>query len=193
MQVSVVDISRENVSEIPNPCRTCLYWEDPTIDESDKKRSEAENIRREAKKAAWFHETFREFGGCGKILYVNNKPIGYAQYSTSARLPNIQAYSVKELGTEQEGVAFISCLYISDKKFRGIGLGRKLLEQVIADLKQRGLKAVETIARRSSANNPSGPVELFLDRGFRIKEEIDSDFALVGLDLISQSASGEME
>lgn len=193
MQVSVENISRENLSEIPSPCRTCLYWEDPTIDESDKKRSEAQNIRREAKKAAWFQETLREFGDCGKILYVNAKPVGYAQYSTSARLPNIHAYGVKKLGTEQEGVAFISCLYISNEKFRGIGLGRRLLDQVIVDLKLRGLKAVETIARRSSANNPSGPIELFLNRGFRIKEEIDSDFALVRLDLLNQSASGEVE
>jgi ribosomal protein S18 acetylase RimI-like enzyme len=193
MQVSIEDISRENLCEIPDPCRTCLYWEDPAIGQCGKELSEAERIQRGARKAAWFQETLKEFGSCGKILYANTKPVGYAQYSTSARLPNVQAYRVKGLGTEQEGVAFISCLYISDKKFRGRGLGRRVLDHVIADLRQRGLKAVETIARRGSTNNPSGPIELFLGEGFRIREEINSDYALVRLDLLSQLASGEVK
>ena len=192
-RVSIKDISRENLSEIPNPCRTCLYWEEPAVNQCGKELSDAERIQREARKAAWFQATLGEFGSCGKILYVNNKPVGYAQYSTSVRLPNIQAYGVKELGTEQKGVVFISCLYISDKKFRGRGLGRRLLDHVIEDLGQRGFKAVETIARRGSTNNPSGPIELFLGKGFRIREETNSDFALVRLDLLSQLASSEMK
>lgn len=193
MQVSIKKISRENLSEIPNPCRACLYWEEPAVSQGNKELSDAERIRREARKGAWFRATLKEFGSCGEILCVNSKPVGYAQYSTSARFPNIQAYGVTELGTEQEGVAFISCLYITDKKFRGRGLGRRLLDYVIEDLRQRGFNAVETIARRGSANNPSGPIEFFLGKGFRIREEINSDFALVRLDLLSQPTSGEVK
>jgi len=134
-------------------------------------------------KAAWFLETLEEFGDCGKILYAENKPIGYVQYSTSNRFPNIKEYRVKKLGTAEENVAFISCLYISEEKFRGKGLGEKLLDEVITNLKKRGFKAVETLARRNSANNPSGPIGLYRRKGFQVKEEIDSDFALVRLDL----------
>jgi ribosomal protein S18 acetylase RimI-like enzyme len=136
-------------------------------------------------KAAWFLKTLKEFGNCGKILYVDDKPIGYAQYSTPDKLPSTMEYGAEKLGRVEENVAFISCLYISDENFRGKGLGKRLLDEVVADLKKRGVKAVETFARKSSPKNPSGPIELYLRKGFRVKEEIkiDPDFALVRLNL----------
>lgn len=178
MKVSIEDITPENTKEIPDPCKTCLYWENPTFKQS-KELPQTEKAKYEAEKAAWFLKTLKEFGNCGKILYVDNKPIGYAQYSTANKLPNIREYRAEKLGTTEESVAFISCLYISDKSFRGKGLGEKLLNEVIIDLKKRGFKAVETFARRGSANNPSGPIELYLRRGFKVKEKIDSDFPLL--------------
>lgn len=184
MEISIKDIVKGNIKEIPEPCKTCLYWEKPdTSEKSREKLTPTEKIMHEAKKAAWFLKTLGEFGNCGKIIYVDNKPIGYAQYSTTNRLPNTQEYGAEKLGTAEENVAFISCLYISDKNFRRKGLGKKLLDEVIIDLKKRGFKAVETFARKNSANNPSGPIELYLREGFHVKEELDSDFALVRLDL----------
>jgi ribosomal protein S18 acetylase RimI-like enzyme len=83
----------------------------------------------------------------------------------------------------EDGAIFISCLFISEKNFRGKGLGEKLLEEVITDLRNRKLKAVETFARKGSANNPSGPIGLYLKKGFQVKEEVDAEFVLVRLDL----------
>jgi ribosomal protein S18 acetylase RimI-like enzyme len=176
VKVSIKNITQENVKDIPEPCKTCLYWENPNFQDKHSSQTEKE-------KAAWFLKTLKEFGNCGKILYVDNKPVGYAQYSTPKKLPNIRSYGSKTLETKEENAAFISCLYISDKSFRGKGLGRRLLDEVITDLKQRGFKAVETFARKGSANNPSGPIELYFRKGFHVKEEIDADFALVMLEL----------
>lgn len=182
MKVSIKYVTQENIKEIPEPCRACLYWENPASEQS-RQLPLKEKVMHEAEKAAWFLKTLKEFGNCGKILYVNNKPIGFTQYSVSSRLPNTQKYGVGKLGTAEESVAFISCLYISDKSFRGKGLGERLLNEVVIDLKKRGFKAIETFARRNSANNPSGPIELYMKKGFRVKEEVDSDFSLVRLDL----------
>lgn len=66
---------------------------------------------------------------------------------------------------------------------RGKGPGKGLLDKVITDLRKRGFKAVETFARKDSANNPSGPIEFYLRGGFHVEEEINSDFALVRLNL----------
>ncbi|MDH7564717.1 MAG: hypothetical protein QHH24_07600 [Candidatus Bathyarchaeota archaeon] len=43
---------------------------------------------------------------------------------------------------------------------------------------RRGFKALETFARKSSAENPSGPLSLYLKYGFRVVVEED-DFPLV--------------
>ena len=59
----------------------------------------------------------------------------------------------------------------------------KLLDSIVADLKKQGFKVIETFTRRGSTNNPSGPVELYLKRGFYIKNEANPDFPLVRLDL----------
>ncbi len=181
MKVSIKDITPQNVKDIPEPCRTCLYWEAL----GGKQPSQTEKARYVEEKAAWFLKMLHAFGSCGKILYVDGKPVGYAQYSTAEGLPNAREYGAEKLGTAEENVAFISCLYIADASLRGKGLGEKLLNEVIADLKRRGFKAVETFARRSWANNPSGPIEFYLRRGFKVKEELktDPDFALMRLDL----------
>ena len=181
VKISIRNITYENVRDIPEPCKTCLYWEKPAFE--GKQLSQTEKTKYEAEKTAWFLKTLKEFGNCGKILYVDSKPVGYVQYSISERFPNALGYSAKTLGTAEEGVAFISCLYISDENLRGKGLGERLLDEVISDLKSRRFKAVETFARKGSANNPSGPLELYLKEGFQVKEEVDSDFILVRLDI----------
>ncbi len=171
------------MKDIPEPCRACLYWENPAL--GGKQPSQTEREKYAEEKAAWFLKMLKASGSCGKILYVDDKPVGYAQYSTANRLPNAREYGAEKLGAAEENVAFVSCLYIADASLRGKGLGERLLDEVIADLKKRRLKAVETFARRSSANNPSGPIELYLRRGFKITEELktDPDFALLRLDL----------
>ena len=183
MQVLIEDITQGNLEDIPEPCKACLYWETPAL--KDKQQSTTEKTRHTAEKAEWFLKTLKEFGDCGKILYVDDKPVGYAQYSSASRLPNTQEYGTKKLGTAQEKVAFISCLYVSNKNFRGKGLGKRLLDEVILDLKNRGFNAVETFARESSPNNPSGPIQLYLKKGFHVKERLETtpDFVLVRLDL----------
>lgn len=183
-KVSIKDIAEGNLKETPEPCRSCIYWENPdVIEQNNQKLLKRERARRAVEKAAWFSKTLEEFGCCGKIVYVDNKAVGYAQYCPSHRLPNTKEYRAERLGTAEEKTVFISCPYICDESFRGKGLGKKLLDEVIADLKKRGFKSVETFARKGSANNPSGPIELYLGKGFHVREDMNSEYALVRLNL----------
>ncbi len=183
MQVTIVDVTARNVGDIPEACKPCLYWENPSIFRRVEELSPAERVGFEARKADWFRETQKKSGTCGKILYCEDTPVGYAQYSVVDSLPQAHEYGAKSLGKPEDDVAFISCLYISDELFRRRGLGQRLLGQVISDLKQRGFKAVETFARKKSSNNPSGPIELYLKQGFEVVEDVNPEFALVRLDL----------
>ena len=96
---------------------------------------------------------------------------------------NIVGYKSKPVGRIEDGTVFLSCLFIDEKSLRGKGIGMELLDSIVADLKKQGFKAIETFARRGSINNPSGPNELYLKRGFQIKNEANPEFPLMRLDL----------
>jgi GNAT superfamily N-acetyltransferase len=185
MEVGIKDVEESNLKDIPETCRGCLYWSFP--EEFERTKAEQQKYRREleAKKRQWILQTLEEFGHCGKILYYNNVPIGYAEYGPSSRFPNIEEYKSQPIGMIENGVVFLSCLVIVDETLRGKGLGEKLLNSVIADLKKRGFKAIETYARRGSADNPSGPVEFYLKKGFYLKDETNPSFPIVRLNLSS--------
>jgi L-amino acid N-acyltransferase YncA len=74
------------------------------------------------------------------------------------------------------------CLYITNKEAHGKGLEALILENLVAELRKRKFKAVETFARKNSENNPSGPLELYLKHNFKIKNDKD-DFPLVRFEL----------
>jgi ribosomal protein S18 acetylase RimI-like enzyme len=183
VRVTVRDITKKNIEDIPEPCRSCLYWENSAAKSGQPSRMD--KAEHEAEKRNWFLNTRKEFGNCGKILYADDTPVGYAQYACESMLPNSREYGAKKLGTAEEKIVFISCLYVSDEKFRGKGLGERLLDEVVADLRNRGFRTVETFARKSSANNPSGPMQFYLKKGFHVEEQLntDPDFALVRLNL----------
>ena len=179
MEVQIRDLDESSLKDIPEFCRGCLYWSFPEEFERTKAERSKYEQELEAKKRQWILQTLEEFGNCGKILYHNDVPVGYAEYGPSNRFPNIEEYKSQPIGRIEDGVVFLSCLLISDKNLRGKGLGEKLLNAVIDDLKSRGFKAVETYARRGSADNPSGPVEFYLRKGFYIKDETEPSFPIV--------------
>lgn len=179
MKPIIKDITESNLNDIPEPCRSCLYWSFPEEFEWTKREVSKYRQRFEAKKKQWILQTLKEFGSCGKILYHNNVPIGYAEFGPSSYFPQIKEYKSQPVGKIEEGIVFLSCLFICEKNLRGHGLGEKLFDSVIADLKRRGFKVVETFALRGSPNNPSGPIEFYLKKGFHIKDETSPEFPLV--------------
>jgi len=183
MDFVIADITESNLKDIPLSCRGCVYWEFPTEFEAAQEEMEGKKAEFEKKKREWFIQTQKEFGTCGKIVYNENVPIGYAQYAPSKRLPQSSEYKSKPVGRVEEGVVFLSCLYISDEAMRGKGVGEKLLDAIVADLKRRGFKAVETFARKGASNNPSGPLEFYTKKGFYVKDETNPEFPLIRLDL----------
>ncbi|MCX8174485.1 MAG: hypothetical protein N3F63_07790 [Thermoplasmata archaeon] len=57
-----------------------------------------------------------------------------------------------------------------------------MLQQILVDLKKRGVGAVETFARRGSATNPSGPMEFYLLHGFSVFHD-NKEFPLMRIEL----------
>ncbi|MGD8506668.1 MAG: GNAT family N-acetyltransferase [Candidatus Bathyarchaeota archaeon] len=185
METTIKDVTESSLNDIPETCSCCIYWSFPEELERMKLALSQRKQELRAKKSLWILQTLREFGNCGKILYYDDVPAGYAEYGPSNRFPQIKEYKSQPIGKIEDGVVFLSCLYIADKNLRGKGLGEKLLDSVIADLKGQGFKAIETYGRRGSSENPSGPVELYLKKGFHMKSEVNPEFPIVRLSLVS--------
>jgi len=182
-EVKIEDMTEANLGDIPESCRGCVYWEFPQeFDRVKKEKMEAQKkLELEQKKREWFVQTLQEFGTCGKIVYHKGKPVAYAQFASSVRLPNFSSYESQPVGKLEEGVVFLSCLYVADRALRGKGLGEALLKNVLEDLRRRGFKAVETFARRGDSRNPSGPLEFYIKNGFIIKDKTNPEFPLMRL------------
>lgn len=104
MKVVIKDITRENLDDIPAPCRGCLYWEFP--EDFEKLAQQKKSELAAEKKRKWFIKTLREFGNCGKIVYQNKAPVGYAQYAPLNRLPQVNSYKSRPPGQIRKGTVF---------------------------------------------------------------------------------------
>lgn len=181
MKIKVAYITEHNLKDLPEwtsfpySCKYCLYWQSPY---EFKVRNKSEVKKSMDKKLQWLKHVKSEFGGCAIVIHVDKKPIGFAQYAPPKFFPNVIHYP----NLPSPDAAFISCLFIFGKKYKGQGFGTVLLNAVLEDLEKRHIKAVETIARKNSPENPSGPVELYLKNEFSIYED-DKEFPLLRLEL----------
>jgi len=182
LKVEIINLDEENLKDTPEwdshpfSCKYCIYWEFPEECIDPAKERKEEMIK---KKIDWLQNTKRVFGNCGKILYVNGKSVGYAQFAPAGLLPNSAEYPA---GPPSNDAVLISCLFVWPKKFRRKGLGSKFLINIVDELRRNGIRAVETFARKGKPENPSGPMEFYLKNGFKIYLD-DPEFPLMRLDL----------
>ncbi len=176
-EFKVVDVSGVNYGDIPDDyfthssCRSCLYWEET---QGSKGRDPEE---RERFKRKWFNNASLVFGSCGKLVYHDGRVVAWAQYAPASTLAGAATHH----SYPSEDAYLITCLAVAPD-WRGRGLGKTLLKAIVEELQLRGVRAVETFARKGGSNNPSGPVELYLQEGFKVKAD-DKLFPLLRLDL----------
>jgi GNAT superfamily N-acetyltransferase len=182
MNIEIVDLTEKNLVDAPEwpshpfSCKYCIYWQYPDnfVDPpSDHKRKML------ARKLSWLQSVAREFGECGKLLYADGRSVGYAQYAPPRHLPNSADY---DSGPPSADAVLLSCLFISQEQYRGVGLGGQFLHSITDELKERGVTAIETFGRKGNPDNPSGPAEFYLANGFRVHRD-EKDFPLMRLDL----------
>ncbi|SLM13598.1 GCN5-related N-acetyltransferase [uncultured spirochete] len=180
MKIKIANLTEESLQDAPEwdgypfSCKYCLYWEFPGESTGPIEQSKDKAIRM---KTAWLQRTNEHFGNCGKIAYVDGVAEGYAHYAPPGFFPRVAEY---QAGPPSQEAVLISCLFIPRHRFRKLGLGSQLLDNVLAELKQRGIGAVETFARKGKADNPSGPAEFYFRNGFRIYRD-DAEYPLLRL------------
>jgi len=165
MGVRTADIQPRILSDIVEPCRACCYWECPERFTHGKHTEDEAGI-----KAEWFEGMSAHFEPCGKILYVDD-PAVYCQYAPPEYIPGVSQYRGLAAHVDRDGV-FISCLFVAEAHRRS-GLGSRMLTELIADVRNRGFRTIETFSRDDCPNNCSGPTRFYRAHGFAVVATTD--------------------
>jgi hypothetical protein len=131
----LVNITLDNLDELPRRCRTCVFWElDPV---SGDRASHAGDTSLE--KEAWVSATLLEWGSCGKLVQVDGITAGYVAYAPPGYVPRSIAFPTSPVSPD---AVLLTTAFILPE-FAGGGLGRMLVQGAAKDLVRRGVRAME--------------------------------------------------
>jgi len=135
MSRRAVNITLDNLDDLPGRCRRCVFWElDPVaLDRAEQAGDTA------FEKESWVSATLLEWGSCGKIAYVDSVPAGFVMFAPPAYVPRSVAFPTSPVSAD--AVLLMTGHVLPD--FAGSGLGRMLVQSVAKDLVRRGVRAVE--------------------------------------------------
>ena len=135
MSRRLVNITLDNVEDLPTRCRQCVFWE---LDPVSMQRAEDAGDP-ELEKEAWISSTLLEWGSCGKLVYVDGVAAGFVMYAPPLYVPRSVAFPTSPVSAD---AALMMTAHILPE-FQGGGLGRMLVQGVAKDLTRRGVRAIE--------------------------------------------------
>ncbi|MFG2696571.1 GNAT family N-acetyltransferase [Kitasatospora sp. NPDC051984] len=156
----VVPLTLDNLSELPNTCRSCVFWElDPVSG-----RAAQDGGKGELEKEGWISAVLLDWGSCGRVAYVDDRPAGFVLYAPPAYVPRGQSFPTSPISPDAVQLMVSRVL----PEFQGQGLGRVLVQTVAKDLIRRGFRAIEAFGAQGS-EIPSCvlPAEYLLAVGFK--------------------------
>lgn len=131
----LVPLTLDNLPDLPNRCRACVFWElDPVSGEAAVQAGKPE-----LEKEAWISAVLLEWGSCGRVVYVDEVPAGFVLYAPPAYVPRSTAFPTSPVSPD--AVQLMTARILPG--FQGQGLGRVLVQTVAKDLVRRGFRAIE--------------------------------------------------
>src|SRR3954465_2258128 len=161
MSRRVVNITLDNLDDLPRRCRRCVFWE---LDPVARARAE-ENGDTHPEKEGWVSATLLEWGSCGKIAYVDGVPAGYVLFAPPAYVPRSVAFPTSPVSAD--AALLMPGGVLPD--FGGGGLAGMLVQGVVKDLTRRGIRAVEAFgdAQWQGLGHCVLPADYLLAVGFK--------------------------
>ena len=128
-------LTLDNLTTLPAPCRTCLFWEmDPV------RRARVDEHEAYAEKEAWVSTVLRDWGSCGQLALIDDVTVGYVIYAPSVYVPGSANLPTAPISVD---ALQLTTVFV-DPAVKGGGIGRLLIQGMARDLIQRGqVRAVE--------------------------------------------------
>src|SRR3954453_666826 len=162
MSRRLVNLTLDTLEDLPRRCRQCVYWElDPVAAERACASGDPG-----LEKEAWVSQTLLEWCSCGKLIYADGMPAGFALYAPPAYAPRSMAFPTSPIS--QDAVLLMTAHVVPP--FAGGGLGRMLIQGVARDVTKRGIKAIEAFGDAKFGDDKEAcvaPVDFFLSVGFK--------------------------
>jgi GNAT superfamily N-acetyltransferase len=154
MSRKVVRLTVDHLAELEGPCRSCLFWQ---LDPVSRARVRDEQAAF-GEKEAWVSQVLRDWGSCGRVVLVDDRPVGYVIYAPDSFLPGAGGFPTAPVSPD---AVLLTNVWV-DPRHAGGGLGRMLVQGMARDLiKRGGIRAVEAFGdtrgpgRRRSCVVPS--------------------------------------
>lgn len=122
VNVKIRDITEANLDDLVGLCAP--KWED--------QRHAATLKEGGSKKGEWIRRALDKFGTCAKVAYLEKKPVGFVEFYPMHTFPL--------LPKRDKRTVMITCVFVPDKTLQKSGIGSKLAQALIQDLKHRRLK-----------------------------------------------------
>ncbi|WP_030420051.1 GNAT family N-acetyltransferase [Streptomyces sp. NRRL F-5065] len=131
----LVPLTLDNLQDLPGSCRACVFWElDPVSGEAAVTGGTAA-----PEKESWISAVLLDWGSCGRVVYVDDVPVGFVLYAPPAYVPRSMAFPTSPVSSD--AVQLITAFVLP--AYQGQGLGRVMVQTVAKDLLRRGIKAIE--------------------------------------------------
>jgi GNAT superfamily N-acetyltransferase len=160
MSRRVASLTLDTLDDLPPRCRACVFWE---LDPVARTRAE-DNGDTAFEKEAWVSGTLLDWGGCGKVAYVDGVPAGFVLFAPPAVVPRAVAFPTSPVSAD--AVLLLTAQVLPE--FEEQGLGRMLVQAVAKEMIRRGVRAIEVFA--DAENGRHGcvlPVDPLLAVGFK--------------------------
>ncbi|MFH8435267.1 GNAT family N-acetyltransferase [Streptomyces sp. NPDC018007] len=156
----LVPLTLDNLSDLPERCRSCVFWELDPVSGEAAVRAGKPGLEKEA----WISAVLLEWGSCGRVVYVDDVPAGFVLFAPPAYVPRSTAFPTSPVSPD--AVQLITGLIVPE--YRGQGIGRVLVQTVAKDVLRRGFKAIEAFGdARWEPSTCVLPADHLLSVGFK--------------------------
>ncbi len=144
-------------------CRWCCWWELDAV-----RRGGLDEEDCAAEKDAWLSVVLREWGSCGRVVFVDDAPVGYVCYAPPGLVPGAAALPTAPVSAD---AVLLTTAFVAPE-YAGGGLGRILVQAMARDLIERGgIRAVEAFGARASPGGCVVSAEFLARVGFKTRRD----------------------
>jgi len=126
VNIHIMDVTVDNIDDLVVPA--CA----PSLDDPNHAQTLKEGGSR---KKEWIRKALQTFGCCAKVAILENRPVGFIEFYPMSTFPL--------LPKRDKRTVLITCVLVHDKAVQKMGIGSKLVQALVNDLRQRSLVALK--------------------------------------------------
>ncbi|RRQ28428.1 GNAT family N-acetyltransferase [Rhodococcus sp. Eu-32] len=150
MSSFVTGVTLDSFDQLPAHTRRCRFWVlDPGVDAPS-----SDSLDLEFENEAWLSMIMLEWGSCGQMLSTGGESIGCALYAPPGVVPRASAFPTSPVSAD---AVLLTTLRVESEVDRE-DHSAALMQAVVADLVNRGVRALEAFGIRKTADDAkTGP------------------------------------